>query len=1028
MEPNRLLLLAAFLLLRPLLSPAQQPPPVLRLGHARFATAPNITTAVDSFNRKHVPGKKEFAVLQFDELPAPALRRELAAAGVELLEYVPDRAYTVLLSAKLNAGLLQKARARTLHRPTPKQKMHPDLAAGRIPPHAVQGGGTVDTWISFPASYRAEEVMAGLRSAGIAVTRHDLKAYRVLHVRVPAGRIEELAGFSFVEYVQPAPPADQPLNFNSRALSRSGALTGSVANGGLGLNGAGVVVGVGDNSDPQTHPDFLGRIISRSPVPPAGHGNHVTGTVGGAGNLNELYRGYAPGATIIGQLFGGIFLNAALYVQDYGMVITNNSYGALLGCSNNGVYDLYSRILDQQAFEFPHLQQVFAAGNSGLDACAPYATGYHTVLGGYQAAKNVITVGATNDSGLIRPSSSRGPVRDGRLKPELTAMGDFVASTWTSGYGYGSGTSMAAPAVSGGLALLYQRYRQLFGGANPKSGLMKALVCNGAQDFANPGPDFQHGFGNLHLVRSADMLEQGRYFNATVLPGGTNTHTITVPANTARLKVMLYWHDPAASVLSSRTLVNDLDLELTDPGNALSLPLVLDTAAAALGNAAVPGADHTNNMEQVVREAPAAGTYTLRVKGTAIAQNPSQEYFLVYDIIPQSVTLTHPFGGETFLPTDVALNATKVSWDAYGNASSTYTLQWTANGTTWSNMATGLAAGRRLFTWWIPDTVTDKAQVRVIQDATGLTHTSQPFVILKAPTVSLAPVQCEGYINMNWTAVNGATDYEVMILRGGTEMRPVAVTAGTNYAIGGLSKDSTYWVSVRPRINGKPGRRGVAISRLPATGTCAGTLSNGDLKLNGFVAPYSGREFTASQLGAAAPVTVQVKNLDDVPVTGFTLRYSLNGGPWVTEALGATIAARGLFNHTFATPANLSATGNYLLKAEVINNAADPVKENDTVTVVLRHLANGPVSLAAPFTDDLETAASGVYLKDTTGLAGLDRYDFFNSTVNGRLRTFINSGLAYSGQRALTLDADRYVAAGNTNYLTGTFNLGGYQA
>ena len=61
------------------------------------------------------------------------------------------------------------------------------------------------------------------------------------------------------------------------------------------------------------------------------------------------------------------------------------------------------------------------------------------------------------------------------------------------------------------------------------------------------------------------------------------------------------------------------------------------------------------------------------------------------------------------------------------------------------------------------------------------------------------------------------------------------------------------------------------------------------------------------------------------------------------------------------------------------------------------------------------------------GLEGLDRYDFVNSTGNGRIRTFVNTGIAYSGSKALTLDADRFII-GNTDSLTGTFNLATYDA
>ena len=59
---------------------------------------------------------------------------------------------------------------------------------------------------------------------------------------------------------------------------------------------------------------------------------------------------------------------------------------------------------------------------------------------------------------------------------------------------------MSAPAVAGGLALLYEKYRLQNSGANPKSGLMKALICNGGSDLGNTGPDFTYGFGRMNLV------------------------------------------------------------------------------------------------------------------------------------------------------------------------------------------------------------------------------------------------------------------------------------------------------------------------------------------------------------------------------------------------------------------------------------------------------------------------------------------------------------------------------------------------
>jgi hypothetical protein len=140
----------------------------------------------------------------------------------------------------------------------------------------------------------------------------------------------------------------------------------------------------------------------------------------------------------------------------------------------------------------------------------------------------------------------------------------------------------------------------------------------------------------MNLLRSVEGLEASRYFTGNSTHDGTTTHSIAVPANTAQLKVLLYWNDLPASVVSTKNLVNDLDLEVLDPSGAVVLPKILDTSITALGNAAVNGVDRVNNLEQVIINTPAAGNYTIRVKGSTVS-NAQQEYFVVYDPLPVSL-------------------------------------------------------------------------------------------------------------------------------------------------------------------------------------------------------------------------------------------------------------------------------------------------------------------------------------------------------------------------------------------------------
>lgn len=76
-------------------------------------------------------------------------------------------------------------------------------------------------------------------------------------------------------------------------------------------------------------------------------------------------------------------------------------------------------------------------------------------------AYKVITVGAIDSSGIIASFSSRGPTADGRVKPEVVALGinDFGAATSSpTAYSSGNGTSYATPLVAGVCALLLEAH------------------------------------------------------------------------------------------------------------------------------------------------------------------------------------------------------------------------------------------------------------------------------------------------------------------------------------------------------------------------------------------------------------------------------------------------------------------------------------------------------------------------------------------------------------------------------------------
>jgi len=148
---------------------------------------------------------------------------------------------------------------------------------------------------------------------------------------------------------------------------------------------------------------------------------------------------------------------------------------------------------------------VVSAGNSGYDD----SRGTLSIGAGFQMvsiadpgnADSVITVGATHRTDPHRygpiSRSARGPTADGRHKPDLLAPGDGIwGPVPNGGWGRKSGTSQAAPHVSGVAALVLARNPELRG----RPDRVKEILCETATDLQRL-VDFQ-GHGLVDALRA----------------------------------------------------------------------------------------------------------------------------------------------------------------------------------------------------------------------------------------------------------------------------------------------------------------------------------------------------------------------------------------------------------------------------------------------------------------------------------------------------------------------------------------------
>jgi Subtilase family len=415
-----------------------------------------------------------------------------------------------------------------------------------------------------------------------------------------------------------------------------------------GIHGEGQIIGVVDSGVID-----MGHCMFRDPVnnvPGVNHrkvlgvrgasvSDHATFVAGIAAgdDFNNLgfgaNRGNAWAARLVSGRRGEGAFNAFTANRAVGATIHTNSWHDDTG--SPAIYNQTAADVDTFLWNNPDHLVFGSMGNNGEEQGPP------------GTAKDAVGVNAArrDPNEMFVGDGNPGPTADGRRKPDIVAPGCGITSaisgmacgvlTWPGSPNV-CATSWATPATAATAALIRQYYREGWyptGTARPQDvitptgALLKATLLNATIDMTGVAryPSNNEGWGLARLENTLFFTGSPRHLSAWdrrnadgVATGEFQAFTVNVASATEPLKVTLVWSEPPGTAGAANPVVNDLDLTVTAPDSTTYV------GNRFIGGQSAPGGtpDLTNNVEQVLINNPAIGTWTIRVRGRAASARP----------------------------------------------------------------------------------------------------------------------------------------------------------------------------------------------------------------------------------------------------------------------------------------------------------------------------------------------------------------------------------------------------------------------
>lgn len=241
-----------------------------------------------------------------------------------------------------------------------------------------------------------------------------------------------------------------------------------------------------------------------------GEGSHGTATLSIIGGFKE--------GQLIGPAYGSNFILAKTENTDSETPVEEDNWVAGVEWADSIGVDVTSTSLGYLDYDFPYTSYTWQDmdGNTAIitiaadlaagkgivvvNSAGNNGTSTHNTLGAPADGDSVFTIGAVTSSGTRSSFSSVGPTFDGRIKPDLMAMGSnvFHASSFGNTYSSGSGTSFSCPLAAGVCALILQK--------NPSLTPMEVLDALRSTATRSNNPDNQYGWGIINALNAINLI------------------------------------------------------------------------------------------------------------------------------------------------------------------------------------------------------------------------------------------------------------------------------------------------------------------------------------------------------------------------------------------------------------------------------------------------------------------------------------------------------------------------------------------